>query len=361
MTPSIPLFRATSEAIGAAAERIRQGALVAFPTETVYGLGADAGNDNAVAAVFAVKDRPTFNPLIVHVRGIADAERLVAFDERARRLAAAFWPGPLTLVLPRRNEANLSLLVSAGLDTVAVRAPSHPVAQALLAACRRPVAAPSANRSGAVSPTTAQHVAESFRDGLAMILDGGPCSVGVESAVVDLSGTRPALLRHGGVCKEEIETCIGAVLAPEDAASAGEETPRSPGMLQRHYAPRLPLRMDAAAAHLGEALLAFGPAGPAVLNLSPTGDLREAAANLFAMLRQLDHGPYRGIAVMPVPNLGLGSAINDRLRRAAAASAVADGNDSRGKHDDWNEDRGPAAPCVLPDIDDPAMDEGERR
>jgi L-threonylcarbamoyladenylate synthase len=333
--------------VAEAAALIRQGELVAFPTETVYGLGADAGNNDAVAAVFAVKDRPTFNPLIVHVAGIASAERLVAFDERARRLAAAFWPGPLTLVLPRRSNAPLSLLVSAGLDTVAVRAPSHPVAQALLAACRRPVAAPSANRSGAVSPTTARHVAESFGDGVAMILDGGPCSVGIESTVLDLTGARPTLLRHGGTPAEAIEALIGPIALPGENTSLGQSAPRSPGMLRRHYAPRLPLRLDVAASRWGEALLAFGPAEHATLNLSPSGDLREAAANLFAMLRELDQGPYSGIAVMPVPDRDLGRAINDRLRRAATPPDAGH----------WNEDRGPAAPCVLPDIDNASLDD----
>jgi L-threonylcarbamoyladenylate synthase len=348
----VPLRAATTAAVAEAAKLIRQGQLVAFPTETVYGLGADAGDDDAIAAVFAVKDRPTFNPLIVHVAGLAEAERLVAFDERARRLAAAFWPGPLTLVLPRRNDSSLSLLVSAGLDTVAVRAPRHPVAQALLAACRRPVAAPSANRSGAVSPTTAQHVVESFGERVAMILDGGPCPVGIESTVIDLTGAQPALLRHGGIPGEEIEAVVGPMLSPGQESLPMEGAPRSPGMLQRHYAPRLPLRLNVAEPRRGEALLAFGPVGAGSRNLSPAGDLREAAANLFAMLRELDRSPYTGIAVSPVPDRGLGRAINDRLQRAATAPS--------GPHwseDDWNDDRGPAAPCVLPDFDDDAMDD----
>jgi L-threonylcarbamoyladenylate synthase len=346
-----PLCAASAAAVAEAAALIRDGELVAFPTETVYGLGADAGNDDAVAAVFAVKDRPTFNPLIVHVAGLAEAERLAAFDERARRLAAAFWPGPLTLVLPRRNDAPVSWLVSAGLGTVAVRAPRHPVAQALLAACRRPVAAPSANRSGAVSPTTARHVAESFGaercgGGVAMILDGGPCVVGVESSVIDLTGARPALLRHGGVPSEELEAVIGPMLLPEEGGAAGEGAPRSPGMLRRHYAPRLPLRLNVTAPRRGEAFLAFGPDERGTRNLSPAGDLREAAANFFAMLRELDQGPYSGIAVSPVPGRGLGRAINDRLQRAAAPPA------SPCSEDDWRDDRGPAAPCVLPGLDD---------
>lgn len=353
----MPLRAATAAAVAEAAALIRQGALVAFPTETVYGLGADAGNSDAVAAVFAVKDRPTFNPLIVHVTGIASAERLVTLDERALRLAAAFWPGPLTLVLPRRPDAPLSLLVSAGLDTVAVRAPRHPVAQALLAACQRPVAAPSANRSGAVSPTTARHVAESLGDGVAMILDGGPCPVGIESTVVDLTGARPALLRHGGIPGETIEALVGRLVSPGEEASPGQEAPRSPGMLHRHYAPRLPLRLDVAAPRWGEALLAFGPAEHATLNLSPGGDLSEAAANLFAMLRALDQGPYSGIAVMPVPDRDLGRAINDRLRRAAAAPGAHGWSGNHANEGGWNEDRGPAAPCVLPGFDDAFPDD----
>lgn len=351
----MPVEAASTAAVAKAAALIRQGQLVAFPTETVYGLGADAGNDDAVAAVFAVKDRPTFNPLIVHLSGLADAERLAMFDERARRLATAFWPGPLTLVLPRRSDASLSLLVSAGLDTVAVRVPSHPVAQALLAACRCPVAAPSANRSGAVSPTTARHVAESFAGGLAMILDGGPCAVGLESTVVDLTDARPALLRFGGIADDAIEAVVGPLLLPGGGGSL-HQTPRSPGMLQRHYAPRLPLRINAAAPREGEALLAFGPAAKGDRNLSPGGDVREAAANLFAMLRDLDRGSYTGIAVMPVPDRGLGRAINDRLRRATAPSPA-----PARSEDDWNEDRGPAAPCVLPGIADEIGDDEERR
>jgi L-threonylcarbamoyladenylate synthase len=342
VSAGVPLRAASAVAVAEAAELIRQGRLVAFPTETVYGLGADAGNDDAIAAVFAVKDRPTFNPLIVHVTGLAEAERLALFDERARRLAAAFWPGPLTLVLPRRNDASLSLLVSAGLDTVAVRAPRHPLAQALLAACGRPVAAPSANRSGAVSPTTARHVAESFgaessTGGVAMILDGGPCAVGIESTVVDLTGARPALLRHGGIPGEEIEAVIGPMLSPNEGGSPGEGAPRSPGMLRRHYAPRLPLRLNVAAPRQGEALLAFGPSDHATRNLSPAGDLREAAANFFAMLRELDRGPYSGIAVSPVPERGLGRAINDRLRRGAAPPSVPDSRASGQSEDDWND------------------------
>jgi L-threonylcarbamoyladenylate synthase len=308
---------ASPEAIGRAAALLRTGALVAFPTETVYGLGGDATNDRAVACIFAAKGRPRFNPLIVHVPGLAEAEALGAFDARARDLAARFWPGPLSLVLPRRPESGLSLLVSAGLDTVALRVPAHPVAQDLLRQAGRPVAAPSANRSGRVSPTMAEHVAAEL-GGSAMIIDGGRCPVGVESTVLDLTGAEPLLLRPGGVTLEALSEMLG----PVSVAGAGGAAPRSPGMLPSHYAPRLPVRLDATAARPGEALLAFGPEAPPgfaeVLFLSRRGDPVEAAANLFAMLRRLDRPVFCGIAVMPIPEQGLGRAINDRLHRAAA-------------------------------------------
>jgi L-threonylcarbamoyladenylate synthase len=313
---------ATAETILDAARRLRAGALVAFPTETVYGLGADATDDRAVAAIFAAKDRPRFNPLIVHVPNAVAATREAVFDARAERLAAAFWPGPLTLVLPRRADSALSLLVSAGLDTVALRVPGHTVAHALLNATGRPIAAPSANRAGEISPTEAAHVAASLGDRVALILDGGRCPVGVESTVVDLSRDAPLLLRPGGVTREALEAVIGTLGAPE---AAGDGPARSPGLIGRHYAPGRPLRLDVRSVGSGrEALLAFGPtplAGfAATLNLSPSGDLVEAAANLFAMLRALDRSEHEAIAVMPVPDEGLGLAINDRLRRAALAA-----------------------------------------
>jgi L-threonylcarbamoyladenylate synthase len=289
-----------------AAELIRQGKLVAFPTETVYGLGCDATNDRAVAAVFEAKGRPQFNPLIVHVRERSAAALIVEFNDPARSLAARFWPGPLTLVLPRADACKVSLLATAGLDTVAIRVPAHPLAQELLAAARVPIAAPSANRSGEVSPTRAEHVTVPAD----MVLDGGPCRIGLESTVLDLSGERPAILRPGAVTAEEIVALIGPLAPP------GTEI-RSPGMLARHYATRLPLRLEAREAQPGEAVLGFGPAPDATLNLSPTADLAEAAANLFAMMRALDRPPHTGIAVMPIPRHGLGAAINDRLRRAA--------------------------------------------
>jgi L-threonylcarbamoyladenylate synthase len=311
---------ASPEAIERAARLLRAGELVGFPTETVYGLGADAMSERSVAAIFSAKGRPRFNPLIVHVPGLAAAEALAEFDARARRIAAQFWPGPLTLVLRRRSDSGLSLLASAGLDTVAIRAPAHPVAQALLRVSERPVAAPSANRSGRVSPTEAAHVAEELGEQVALILDGGPTPVGLESTVLDLSDETPALLRPGAVTLEHLTKLLGLIAAPASGR------PKAPGMLASHYAPALPVRLAATEARPGEALLAFGPDAPPgfaeTLWLSRSGDLAEAAANLFAMLRRLDRPSFTGIAVMPIPEHGLGRAINDRLRRAAAPREV---------------------------------------
>jgi len=319
------ILPATPEAVARAAALIREGRLVAFPTETVYGLGADATSDRAVAAVFEAKGRPRFNPLIIHFAGASKAEEAAVFDERARELARAFWPGALTLVLRRREPCPVSLLACAGLDTIAVRVPNHDVALALLAAAGRPLAAPSANPSGTVSPTTAAHVAASLGDKVAAILDGGPCRIGIESTVLDLAAGEPCVLRPGGVAAAAIESVIGPV---RRGAQAGQ-APRAPGLALRHYAPAAPLRLAAAGGpeRANEAVLAFGakvPAGYAgTLNLSPTGDLAEAAANLFAMLRALDAGGFGGIAVMPIPDEGLGEAINDRLRRAAQPELAA--------------------------------------
>ncbi len=308
-------------AIARAAGLLRAGRLVAFPTETVYGLGADATSDAAVAAVYQAKGRARENPLIVHVATPADAAREALLDGRAERLAARFWPGPLTLVLRRRDESRLSPLVSAGLDTVAIRVPAHPTALVLLAGTGRPIAAPSANPSGALSPTTAAHVAAGLGDRVALILDDGPCPLGVESTVVDLSRPDAArLLRPGGVTHSEIEAEIGPLGGPGDGPA------RAPGMMASHYAPQLPLRLAAREVAAGEALLAFGvdaPGGAAeMLNLSSSGDLDEAAANLFAMLHALDRPEFTAIAVVPIPNDGLGAAINDRLARAAAPRAA---------------------------------------
>ncbi len=315
----------TPAVIAEAARHLLAGGLVAFPTETVYGLGADATNSRAVANLYEVKGRPSFNPLIVHVADLATAERYALFDRRARYLASRLWPAPLTLVLKRRAEGGISDLVTAGLDSVAIRVPDHPVALQLLAAVGRPLAAPSANRSGRVSPTTAEHVEDEFGRSLAMILDGGRCPVGVESTVLDLSGEEPVLLRPGGITREIIEASIGPVAThgvPLASAPNLGVPLASPGMLSSHYAPRLPVRLGCDDPRPGEALLAFGPHEPggfvAVMNLSRSGDLTEAAANLFAYLRALDQPEHSGIAVMPIPESGLGLAINDRLRRAAA-------------------------------------------
>ncbi len=307
-----------AKGIAEAGGLLATGRLVAFPTETVYGLGADATNDLAVAAIFAAKDRPEFNPLIVHVADAGRAAELVEFDARARTLAEAFWPGPLTLVLPRRKDCKASLLCSAGLDSLGVRAPDHALAHALIEAAGCAIAAPSANLSGTISPTSADDVAASLKGRVDAVLDGGRCRVGIESTVISLCAEKPVLLRPGGIPAEDIEAHVGPLLP------AGAGAPRSPGMLERHYAPNRPLRTNADFAAADEALLAFGPDLPQYApartrNLSPAGDLAEAAANLFAMLRELDHEPTRAIAVMRIPNEGLGRAINDRLRRAAAA------------------------------------------
>ena len=304
-----------------AARLIREGELVAFPTETVYGLGGDATNERAVAKIFEAKGRPRFNPLISHVFDAGEARRLVRWNETAEKLAARFWPGPLTLVLPRAERSPIALLATAGLDTAAIRVPAHPLAQALIRAAGRPIAAPSANRSGAVSPTRAEHVAESLGNRVKLILDGGPCEVGLESTVLDLTGSTPTLLRPGGATREAIEAVIGAV-ALSDALPSGDAARKSPGQLESHYAPSRPVRLNARTVAADEGLLAFGSNPPAgarrTLNLSPAADLTEAAAHLFAMLRSLDGMDVSRIAVMPIPEAGLGLAINDRLRRAAA-------------------------------------------
>ncbi|WP_119168756.1 L-threonylcarbamoyladenylate synthase [Algihabitans albus] len=316
--PSPRIRRSDPEAIAEAAAILKAGGLVAFPTETVYGLGADARDDAAVAGIFAAKGRPRFNPLIAHFGEWEAAEEDVVFDARAERLAAACWPGPLTLVLPRRPDCRISLLCSAGLETQAVRVPDQAVARALLRSVGRPLAAPSANRSGRISPTAAQAVESELGKAVDLILDDGPCRIGLESTVLDLSGERPRLLRPGGLPLERLIDLLGEV--PE--ARAANAPLASPGLLESHYAPQTPLRLDAAAATAEEGLLAFGPDVPAgaamTLNLSPSGDLTEAAANLFAYLRRLDAAGLPAIAAMPVPEQGLGHAIRDRLRRAAA-------------------------------------------
>jgi len=315
------LLSATPAGIARASELLRNGALVAFGTETVYGLGGDATNADAVAAIFAAKDRPRFNPLICHYPEPDAAFQDVAPNHLAHALAAVFWPGPLTMVLPRAAGCCVALLTGAGLDTLAVRVPAHRDALALLAAVDRPVAAPSANRSGRVSPTNAAHVFDGLRGRIAAVLDSGPSAVGVESTVLDLSGARPILSRPGGVTVEAIEAVIG----PVEQRASDPGTLRSPGQLASHYAPSLPIRLDALSVASDETLLAFGPpceGADVVFQLSETADVVEAAARLFDGMRWLDREGQRrgsrGIAVMPVPESGLGRAINDRLRRAAA-------------------------------------------
>ena len=298
--------------IDMASEWLKLGGLLGLPTETVYGLAANAMDDRAVASIYAMKSRPQFNPLITHIAYADDADHYAVMTPLAKKLAAAFWPGPCTLVLERSANCPLSLLVSAGLDTVALRVPAHPVAHQLLKHCQLPLAAPSANRSGRVSPTEAAHVAAEF-DNLT-ILDGGSCVVGLESSVIDARGDVPILLRPGGITEDDIAQVCGIPPLRPDQTPAELH---SPGMLESHYAPNRPVRLNASAAYANEAWLTFGSKETGTLNLSPTGDLVEAAANLFAYLRILDGEPYAAIAVSPIPETGLGVAINDRLKRAA--------------------------------------------
>ena len=304
-----------------AAAALAQGKLVAFPTETVYGLGANALDERAVASVYEAKGRPRINPLIVHVAERADAFRLGVFNGAAHALAEAFWPGPLTLVVPRADDCPVSLLASAGLASLAIRMPSHDLARKLIATAGVPLVAPSANLSGRVSPTTAAHVLEGLAGRIDMVLDGGACDLGIESTIVSCLEGRPGLLRLGALARGRIEDVLGEQLT----SPVEEGRPIAPGGLASHYAPAAALRLGALRANEGEALLAFGPqvpehSGP-MLNLSPAGDVTEAAANLFAMLRELDASGVKTIALMPIPNDGLGEAINDRLRRAAAPRA----------------------------------------
>jgi L-threonylcarbamoyladenylate synthase len=319
------IAQANPETTSEAVALLAAGELVAFPTETVYGLGADATNDSAVAKLYAAKERPSFNPLIAHVADLAAARRLAQFDADALKLVEALWPGPLTLVLPKLHGCPVGQLATAGLDTIAVRVPNHPVARDILAAFSKPVVAPSANRSGHVSPTTAQHVQADLAGRVALIVDDGAAPLGVESTILACLG-RTALLRPGAIPRSAVERLLGRGIADAIVADAGDgRRPVAPGMLSSHYAPRAALRMNAVTVAPGEMLLAFGPilpqdAGnaPTILNLSSRGDLVEAAANLFNYLRVLDVSGTSSIAVMPVPDEDLGEAINDRLRHAAA-------------------------------------------
>src|SRR6266850_2768738 len=319
-----PILPANEAAVADAARCLRNGGLVAFPTETVYGLGADATNAAAIARLYEAKGRPAFNPLIAHVGDLEAAQRIAHFDAQAIRLAEAFWPGPLTLVLPKAPGCAVADLATAGLDTVAIRIPAHPVARDILRVFGGPVVAPSANISGHVSPTTAAHVQSDLAGRIELIVDGGPVAVGVESTVVGCFDA-PMLLRPGGVPREEIERVLGRALVQPPADTGTDSVqPLAPGMLTSHYAPRARVRLNAQRLEPGEALLAFGlgaisgiDAASSVMNLSERGDVAEAAANLFGHLRALDGKGVRTIAVMPIPNEGLGEAINDRLRRAA--------------------------------------------
>ena len=318
------ILAANEAAVAAAARCLRDGGLVAFPTETVYGLGADATNANAIARLYQAKGRPSFNPLIAHVGDLAAAQQIARFDSQATALAKAFWPGPLTLVLPKTNDCPVADLATAGLDTIAIRVPAHPTAQAILRVFAGPVVAPSANLSGHVSPTTAAHVENDLAGRIDLIVDGGQVEVGVESTIVGCFDA-PMLLRPGGVPRDQIERVLGYKLVqPPDDADNETGQPLAPGMLASHYAPRTPVRLNADKLESGEALLAYGPgsipgidASSEVMNLSARGDLHEAAANLFGYLRDLDTKGATMIAVMPVPHHELGEAINDRLRRAA--------------------------------------------
>lgn len=306
-----PTLAPSSEALREAARLLSAGGLVAMPTETVYGLAADAANPDAVARLYEAKGRPRFNPLIAHAASLEAVQAEARLDGAALKLAEAFWPGPLTLVLPVRPEGRVCDLARAGLDTIAVRMPAHPVARDLLGVFGGCLVAPSANPSGRISPTRAEHVAADMGDRLDLILDGGPCPLGVESAIIDATGQAPALLRAGALAREEIE----AVCGPLRHVAADPAAPVSPGQLLRHYAPRASLRLNAKTPADGEAFLGFGDC-EAHQNLSPGADLREAAANLFSMLRALD-ADHERIAVAPIPQDGLGEAINDRLKRAA--------------------------------------------
>ena len=306
------IIKADPNGLAQAGALLRAGGLVSFPTETVYGLGADARDDAAVARIFEAKGRPSFNPLIVHLAGLEEAEKLCIFNDEAHRLAAAFWPGAMTLVLPLKPDAGISRLVTAGLDTLAVRVPDHPVAQGVLREFAGPIAAPSANPSGRVSPTTAAHVVDGLGHKINGLVDGGSCAVGLESTIVSCVD-RPALLRAGGIPAEALEACLDTALAQ----TVDPAKPVAPGQLASHYAPKGTVRLNAMAAEKDEILLGFGPVD-AALNLSPSGDLTEAAARLFDCLHQLDAMGAAKIAVSPVPDHGLGRAINDRLRRAAA-------------------------------------------
>ena len=310
------ILNSDAAGIQKAAVQIQNGNLVAFPTETVYGLGANARNDRAVASIYEAKRRPNFNPLIVHFENLNNIKEQVVWNKWAEKLAAMFWPGAITLVLSRSKNCTLSQLVSAGLDTVAVRIPSNIIARTLIKKSACPVAAPSANSAGKISPTTAAHVKKSLDTKIPFIINGGSCAIGVESTVINLSDNEPRLLRSGGITLDQIVKVIG----PISSDDVGKETILSPGMLKRHYAPDVPIRLNATTFSETENVIGFGPNAPnALFNLSSTSNLVEAAANLFGLMHKLNRPNANPIAVMPIPDIGIGIAINDRLRRAATS------------------------------------------
>lgn len=313
------IYTPSSDHITMAATHLQKGEVVAFPTETVYGLGADATNEKAIEKIYQAKGRPSFNPLIIHIWRQEQVALYATVSAQAESLMRHFWPGPLTLILPQKADSPITSNATAGLNSIAIRCPKHPVAQDLLRTVNLPIAAPSANLSGSISPTTAEHVSSSLGDRIDVILSGGKSEIGLESTILDLSCDVPQILRPGAILKEEIEEIIGPL---SDLMSAEDQTITAPGMLKSHYAPSLPVKLNVDFPAEGDAFLAFGPTlidnQDNVLNLSPTGDLNEAAKNLFAMLRALDQSHFKAIAVMPIPEIGLGIAINDRLKRAAA-------------------------------------------
>lgn len=317
----VEILNPTDDALIFLQSHFERGGIAAIPTETVYGLGGDATNPDAVIAIYQAKERPQFNPLISHYASLEMMEKDVLLDERARMVAQAFWPGPLTLILPKTAASRLADITTAGLPTAAVRMPRHPVTRQLLAHLPFPLAAPSANPSGRLSPTAAEHVAAMMGERIPYILDGGACEQGVESTILDVSGRQPALLRYGTISVDTLEAVVGPVLLPDDKHQP--DAPKAPGMLLRHYAPSTPLRLSIESPHSGEALLGFGDTSKYSIyfgfemNLSPSGDLVEASRNLFAYLHQLDARKPASIAVSPIPNHGLGIALNDRLKRAA--------------------------------------------
>lgn len=317
------LYKPSKETFKLAAKKLKQGDILSFPTETVYGLGADATNSRAVAKIFSAKSRPSFNPLIVHLSDAAEANQFVEMSDLSRKLANTFWPGPFTMVIPLKEDSGLSDLITAGINTVAIRVPQNNVAQELLIEFGGPIAAPSANKSGRISPTTAQHVDDEFSAELGFIIDGGPCKRGIESTIVQIKGDQVILLRPGSITAADIENVIGSKIATKPIKS---ETPNSPGQLESHYAPNTQLRLNITKPNNDEGFLTFGPTegslGKICLNLSPSANLEEAAANLFSMMRELDNMNFPSIAVSSIPEIGLGLAINDRLRRAAAPKKV---------------------------------------